>query len=60
MWHVWAGNNASTNATDAAAYKRLKDFTVGISGGSPVPRSKYVFDNLNLPTVRHGTSLIRV
>lgn len=41
----------TNNATDLAAYQRLKDFQVSISGGGAQTRSKFAMDHLNLPMV---------
>jgi hypothetical protein len=37
------------NASEAQA---LVDFARGLAGGAPVPRSKYLFDAVNLPQAR--------
>jgi hypothetical protein len=42
-----------SQADNATTYGALADLTRGIAGGSGVPRSKWVFDNIDLPEVRH-------
>lgn len=41
----------SSQSQQDAAVQALQAFTTGLSGGGPVPRSKYLFDAVDLPQV---------
>lgn len=39
------------NRKEINDWQLLHDLTQGLGGGGPIPRSKYIFDHLDLPEV---------
>lgn len=49
--HVSPCSQYTRKKDNASEGQALLDFARGLSGGAPVPRSKYLFDAVNLPQV---------
>lgn len=45
------------NRKEIDDWQLLHDFTQGLGGGGPIPRSKYIFDHLDLPQVSRASFL---